>query len=378
MSDAVAFVLQQHNFRAGRFTLGLQSCDDASAEAGSWDALKCRENAYSYANNPAVIGIVGPLNSPCSAVMLPILNTAPDGPPALVSPTNSDPELVRDEPANGADVIGELYPTGQRGFATVFPADDYESAAGVLIAQHLGDGRVFYLEDEITAGRLLWTWFQRAARRAGLTIAGHEVWELRAKHYRGLAQRVRASGVRVVYIGSGIPARLGQVLRDLRATLDPDVAIIGWTDFMPVSALFAETGAAARGVLITSGGLRPDGLGPSGQRFVRAFGATQPGRSVTNLEVYAAAATEVLLDAIARSDGTREGVARALKQTRMADSVLGPFALTPNGEPTTNPITYVRAEHEGAHEDISFTSVEGAEIVDTVTPPARLVGPDGG
>ena len=80
MSAAVAFVLQQHDFRAGRFTLGLQSCDDAAAETGRWDPLKCRQNAHGYANNPAVIGIVGPLNSSCAAEMLPILNTAPGRP----------------------------------------------------------------------------------------------------------------------------------------------------------------------------------------------------------------------------------------------------------------------------------------------------------
>jgi len=312
--------------------------------------------------------------------MLPILNTAPGGPPALVSPTNGDPELVRDEPGNRADVLAELYPTGQRGYATVSPVDDYESAAGVLIARKLGDGRVFYLEDEYTAQHIstYWIWFQRAARRAGLTIAGHEIWDLQAASYRDLAERVRASRVRAVYIGSGLGARLARVLRDLRASLDPRVAIIGPINLAPVSKLFAEAGDAARGVLITSPARLTDTLGPSGQQFIRAFGATQPGRRVTSYDVYAAAATEVLLDAIARSDGTREGVARALKQTRLADSVLGPLALTANGEPVASPITYLRAEHGGAHPDGSPISVAGAEVVGRITPQERLVGPDAG
>jgi hypothetical protein len=42
---------------------------------------------------------------------------------------------------------------------------------------------------------------------------------------------------------------------------------------------------------------------------------------MATLDVYAAAAGEILLDAIARSDGSRESVARALKTVRLRDSV---------------------------------------------------------
>ena len=106
---------------------------------------------------------------------------------------------------------------------------------------------------------------------------------------------------------------------------------------------------------------------------MRDFGATEPGHQVSNLDVYAAAATEVLLDAIARSDGTREGVARALKRTRLADSVIGPLGLQANGEPVANPITYARVAHGGSRQDI-LLSIEGAKIMGVINPPARLVG----
>ena len=97
MSEAIGFVLRQHNFRAGRFPLGYQSCDDATDQYGVWDEDKCRRNAKAYARNPAILGVVGPLNSGCAAAMLPILNRAPGGPVPLVSPTNTDPSLVRSQ-----------------------------------------------------------------------------------------------------------------------------------------------------------------------------------------------------------------------------------------------------------------------------------------
>ena len=79
-----------------------------------------------------------------------------------------------------------------------------------------------------------------------------------------------------------------------------------------------------------------------------------------------------------RAQTARARACRALKQTRLADSVLGPLALTANGEPVASPITYLRAEHGGARPDGSPISVAGAEVVGRITPQERLVGPDAG
>jgi YVTN family beta-propeller protein len=378
MSEAVAFVLRQHDFRAGRFRLAYQSCDDATDQYGTWDAGKCRNNARAYASNPAVVGVVGPLNSGCAESMLPILGRAPGGPVALVSPSNSDPRLVRDRRTSSQTVVGEtrlrdLYPTGQHGYARVEPADDYEVVAGALLAKRLGGrGGVYYLEDrDYSAGDPRREWFLRTAGRIGLHIAGDAAWRSAAKNYIGLAERVRASGASVLYINGGLGANTGRLLRDLRSAIGPDVPIIANSKLTPIWDLFANAGAAARGIRVTWEGLPADRLGASGRRFVRAFGATQPGRRVAAYDVYAAAATEVLLDAIARSDGTRASVTRALAKTRLADSALGPLALDRHGEPTSNPITVVRAVRGGG-DPVDF-SLEGSVTEEIITPPARLL-----
>ena len=36
MTEAVKFILKQHNFKAGKYKIGYQSCDDATAQEGSW------------------------------------------------------------------------------------------------------------------------------------------------------------------------------------------------------------------------------------------------------------------------------------------------------------------------------------------------------
>ena len=51
MSEAIAYVLRQRGFRAGRLRIGYQSCDDSTAQAGIFDEAKCAANAKLYATH---------------------------------------------------------------------------------------------------------------------------------------------------------------------------------------------------------------------------------------------------------------------------------------------------------------------------------------
>jgi ABC-type branched-subunit amino acid transport system substrate-binding protein len=87
--------------------------------------------------------------------------------------------------------------------------------------------------------------------------------------------------------------------------------------------------------------------------------------------VYAAQATEVLLDAIARSDGTRESVIRELFRTDVKRGLLGDFTFDENGDISESPITILRAQRAGGGNTI--LSFEGAQIVRIERPQASLV-----
>ena len=41
MAQAIAFVMREHGFRAGRFRVAYQSCDDSLASTGLYDEAKC-------------------------------------------------------------------------------------------------------------------------------------------------------------------------------------------------------------------------------------------------------------------------------------------------------------------------------------------------
>ena len=89
-------------------------------------------------------------------------------------------------------------------------------------------------------------------------------------------------------------------------------------------------------------GLPVQRLGPAGRRFVREFGASQPGGKVSTEAVYAAQATEILLDAIARSDGTRPSVTRALLATDIRDGLIGDVRFDRDGDVNPRPFTIFR------------------------------------
>ena len=41
MTEAIKFILKQHDFKAGDTTIGYQSCDDSTAQQGKWASEKC-------------------------------------------------------------------------------------------------------------------------------------------------------------------------------------------------------------------------------------------------------------------------------------------------------------------------------------------------
>jgi ABC-type branched-subunit amino acid transport system substrate-binding protein len=113
-------------------------------------------------------------------------------------------------------------------------------------------------------------------------------------------------------------------------------------------------------------------LGTEGKRFLREFGATQRGSRVDIAAVYAAQAAELLLAAIARSDGTRASVSSELLKAKVHGGLLGSFAVDAEGDPVPAPVTIVRLEHGGGSDVV--LNYQGARVDRVITPSRRLLG----
>jgi DNA-binding SARP family transcriptional activator/DNA-binding beta-propeller fold protein YncE/ABC-type branched-subunit amino acid transport system substrate-binding protein len=371
MSAATLHVLRTHSFYAGRYPVAFQSCDHSTAQTGLFDERKCAANTKAYAANPDVIGVVGPYNSGCAYAEIAIANRA--GLP-IVSPTNSDVGLTRQAFGAPRGALRALYPTGRRTYVRLMSPDDAQAAADALLVRRLGARRAFVLDDH-GYGAAFAAYFTRTAARLGLRIVDAAHWNPQKPRFRELAARARTSGARVVFLCGLLDTGAGEMLAALRRALPPSVPVIGCDGLLPVSLLFERAGPAARGTYVSIDGLVNERLGRAGRKFLRDFSYTQPGAKVDVAAVYAAQAAELLLDAIARSDGTRASVSSELFKARVRDGLLGDIAIDAVGDPIPAPVTIVRLEHGGGTNVVA--SHEGARVVSVITPPPRLLGKNG-
>jgi len=339
MTEAIKFVLKQHDFKAGDYKIGYQSCDDATAQQGKWASEKCSANANAYAQNKGVIGVIGTFNSGCAEIIIPVLNRAPDGPVAMVSPANTYVGLTHGGAGTAAGEPDKYYPTGTRNYIRLVAADDFQGAADAVLTQQLGKKNVYILNDKEAYGQGVAQNYRNAATQLGIGIAGFTAWNGKASSYTGLATRIKQSGADAVFLGGLICENGGKVIKDLRSVLGTGVTILSPDGFTPISAVVDGAGKAAEGQYVSVAGQPNENLGPTGKKFVQDFGATQAGGQVDPYSAYAAQSAEVLLTAIENSDGTRADVAAKLFETKVTDGILGDFQINENGDTNSNPVT---------------------------------------
>ncbi len=146
IANAIKFVVERHGFKAGEHTVGYQSCDVATEQTGGFEFRTCAANANAYANAKPLVAVIGTYSSYCAEAEIPILNRAPGGPLAMVSPSNTGPGLTRGGPlAEGRGQPGVFYPTGRRNYFRVVAREDGQGIAHALLARRLGLKRVAVL-----------------------------------------------------------------------------------------------------------------------------------------------------------------------------------------------------------------------------------------
>jgi DNA-binding SARP family transcriptional activator/ABC-type branched-subunit amino acid transport system substrate-binding protein len=374
MIEATRLVLRDHDFKAGPFSVGHQFCDDATAQAAGFEIEKCASNASAYVAHRRVLGVIGSYNSDCSGVQIAIANR---GSLAMISPSNSSIGLTRAAPSSPHDQLRRLYPTGRRNYARVYPADDVQAAADAIFARRLGCEAIFVLDDGRGGYALdMAESFVRAAGELRLRVAGAQRWDPEAGSYRALSRRIRRSGADCVFLAGQVNSNGGRLLQDLRSSLGAEAPILASDGFSNVDGLVESAGAAARGLYVSVAGVPTDRLGPVGEQFIRQLRDTRPAGAEPNLYwgAYAAQSAELLLDAIARSDGTRPSVTKQLLATQVEDGILGDVRFDGNGDVVPSPITILRVKRGGQGMSPSTTDwADGAIVERVITPPPRLV-----
>jgi DNA-binding SARP family transcriptional activator len=357
MAHTVAAVLRSAHYRAGRFHVGLQSCDDASRAAHGLDIGQCTANASSYARDASVVGVVG-LQSSCVVAELPILNRAPNGPVALISPTSTDPFLTRGAPSAGGPILEHLYGSGVRSYGRTIGADHLQVAADAELAHQLGirrvgvvfnrDGLVSQAEEE---------WFRYAAARLPGMTAVPILWDGTSP----LAPRLRRAHVDGAFLTGAVTEDNVSAVRELRRVLPAGRIVV--SDWLAPFSSLKPAGRAAVGVYGTiSGPMRLRDLTPDERRIFLTLPAGDRVPSVVGPTVDAARA---MLAAIAASSGRRASVTRAL---------LGHSGFDSGGDPRTAPVTVFRID-PAVRGPEPKVGISGGVVVRVLEPTPRLVEP---
>ena len=252
----------------------------------------------------------------------------------MVSPSSTVVGLTRSGPGTLPGEPGRYQPTGRRGFARVIAADDIQATAQAMLARDLGLRRVYVLRDREAYGQLLASAFARTAPLVGVGVAGQDFADVPRRELVARVRRARADGV---FIGGYLSPSSPRLLRALRATLGRGARILASDGFLD-PRLPRIVGGVAEAMHVSVPGVPLEGLPSSGRRFVKQFRHAL-GAPPETFSVYTAAATELLLDAIAESDGTRASVAKELFAGRRHAGILGPFTITPSGDTTQTAVT---------------------------------------
>ena len=363
MVEAIRLALEESDWSAGDVTVGFQACDDSIADTGLWDPKQCRENAEAYADNAAVLGVVGTYNSGCAAEIIPILNEAPNGPVAMVSPGNTFVCLTEPSKTCATDEPDAYYPSGDRNYARVVPNDAFQGAALADLAPKQGGGSAYVLyaaADDTSLGQA--TNFRNAAKELGIEIAGYETWDPKASDYRDLMEDIKQSGASVVVLAGLTEQNAGTLIQDKVAVLGPndgDVALIGF-DGLTQQDTIDEAKGTAEGMRSSIPGRAPPNLTGAGAEFAEELSGRVDDDPIEQFAPFAGEATEVLLQAIESGGDDRAAVAADLFGIERDDGIVGSYEITDTGDPSVGPVTIFRA-------------AESFEPDQEITPDAELV-----
>ena len=330
MNDAIKLYLQEIGNKVGNYTIQFEAFDDSTAAKGAWDEATCSANARKYVEDTSVIGVLGTFNSGCAKLEVPIANEASL---AYISPANTAVGLTHVGPGSESGEPEKYYPNGTRNYARVVTPDDVQGQIDAnYMKDKLGVTKVFILDDKDAYGKGVADAFEGAAKDIGLAVAGHEGWDANAQNYKALMTKIKASGADGIFIGGISCFNGGQLVKDKVAIVGDNATVQTIvSDGFVQASLFDEAGAdKVEGIYGSAPTLNPDDLPGAGKAF-NAKVQAQFGKPEV-YTAYAVAALQMMLAALEKSDGSREGVTKALAGAT-ADTVVGPITFDQNGDP---------------------------------------------
>jgi branched-chain amino acid transport system substrate-binding protein len=308
--QAIQLYLDQVKNKAGKYTVKLAKYDDSTAAKGAWDDATCSANAKKHVETKDEIAVMGTYNSGCAKLEVPILEQAPGGGMLMVSHANTNPGLTKTWDPGEPD---KYYPGKTRNYARVVPTDEFQGAAAArFVGQTLKLKKCYILNDNQTYGLGVARAFQTEAPNQGITVLGNESWDAKQTNYTSVFNKIKAKGPDCIYIAGIFDNNGGQLVKDKVKILGPNdgaVKMIGPDGFEGYPDLIKLP--EGQGMYLTFPGLVNEELTAkpgTAKTFLDAYKAKYGNYPSSAYAIYGVQAVQVILAAIAKSDGTRKGV----------------------------------------------------------------------
>ncbi len=286
--------------------------------------------ANTFASDPALLGVMGHLNS---GVSIPASKVYSDKSIVMISPASTNPALTA------------------QGLTNVFRVCTTDAVQGPAGAQYafktMGFKTAYVVDDSTPYGEGLASEFAKEFTTLGGTVVGTAKTSDKDTDFNALVTKMKATNPAVIYYG-GI-YNSGALLAKQSKEGGMTSPLMGGDGLYDQQFIELAGAANAEGDLCTSVGLPIDKL-PAGQEFKTAYEAKFPGEEIAAYDAYAYDATNVIINAIvgatkevgvAKITGPegRTAVIKGVAATNDPKAVTGEISFTSTGDTNNKAIT---------------------------------------
>jgi branched-chain amino acid transport system substrate-binding protein len=341
MVNAIKLALQDAGGKVGPFNVTYVPLDSATPEAATWTGDAVLENARKAVRDLNAIAYIGERDSAATALSLPLTN---EGHILQVSPSSTYDGLTRSSRRQGEPE--RFYPSGERTFARVVPADHVQASALVGYMKASGVRRLALLADRQIYGGGLADQVRTAAARQGIEVVDRGRIDARTGSLAGAARNVAETGAGAFLFAGTTDTGAARIFSAV-AGAAPRMQLFGPAAVADHGFLSRLPAAVQRRMRVTTPALPPRLL-PHGARRFRDRFRTTFGRQPAPEALQAYEAASAVLSAI-RAAGTKGNDRRAVTDQFFAirdrDSVLGRYSIDRFGDTSLSTYAGNRVRH---------------------------------